>query len=180
MSDKTKMVKSVPSPGQSVMGAYPNSQNQWPADYGQKVSSWPQGNPQAQGQPWNPGYPSQAYGAYSYASYAPHQVPVSTAPAAYASYPPNYPAQAYTQQSYAQPTAAVPQQAAAAPQPYYDLEAHYDLLVFAWRKDEDVIWHGGPWLLARQVLRLSSLARKSQTWFDLLHLLAQHTLFGYK
>ncbi|KAG0449381.1 hypothetical protein HPP92_027334 [Vanilla planifolia] len=34
--DKTKMVKSVPSPGQSVMGAYPDSQNQWPADYGQK------------------------------------------------------------------------------------------------------------------------------------------------
>ncbi|KAG0462969.1 hypothetical protein HPP92_021445 [Vanilla planifolia] len=127
-SDKAKMVKSDPSPAQSVMGAYPNPQNHLPADYGQKVPSWPQGNTQAQGQPWNPSYQSQSYGTYVYASYGQPLMPVSAAPnTGYGTYPPNYPTQAYAQQSYAQPIAAAaavtvsafPQQPVAAPQQYY-------------------------------------------------------------
>nr|AEF01213.1 PRP39 [x Doritaenopsis hybrid cultivar] len=127
-SEKAKIAKSAPMPAQSVMGAYPSSQNQWPVGYEQKVPSWPQGNPQTQGQPWNPGYPSQAgYGAYSYASYGQPQMPTSIAQGTtHVTYAPSYPAQAYPQQTYAVPATAAtasvagfPQQPTAAAQPYY-------------------------------------------------------------
>ncbi|PKA53850.1 hypothetical protein AXF42_Ash011330 [Apostasia shenzhenica] len=130
-SEKTKMARtytSAPSPTQSVMGAYPNAQNQWTSSYGQKVPSWPQGTPQVQSQQWNTSYQSQAgYGVYNYPSYGQPQVPVSSAQSsAYGAYPPTYPTQAYSQQSYSQPVtaatataAAFPLQPAAAPQPYY-------------------------------------------------------------
>lgn len=56
-SDKAKMAKNFSEPGQSVMGAYPNAQSQWPAGYGQKAPVWPTTTqPQVQ---WNPGYASQ-------------------------------------------------------------------------------------------------------------------------
>lgn len=60
-SDKGKMAKSysgVPSPAQSIMGAYPNAQNQWAAGYGVQPQAWPQAT-QAQGQQWTPGYTQQ-------------------------------------------------------------------------------------------------------------------------
>lgn len=127
-SEKAKIAKGAPLPGQSVMGAYPSSQNQWPAGFGQKAPSWPQGNPQAQGQTWNPGYPSQAgYGAYNYASYGQPQVPASVPQGTpHGNFATSYPTQAYTQQAYAQP-ATTPissatgfsQQTAAAAPPYY-------------------------------------------------------------
>ncbi|KAL4351329.1 hypothetical protein GQ457_06G028590 [Hibiscus cannabinus] len=109
-SDKTKMAKSYsgdPSPGQSLVGAYPNAQNQWPAGYGAQPQTWP---PTTQAQTWTPGYGQQAaYGAYSsYGSnYATPQVP-TTAPqsAAYGAYPTAYPVQAFPQQSYVQPAVA--------------------------------------------------------------------------
>ncbi|XVF32328.1 hypothetical protein REPUB_Repub17cG0072300 [Reevesia pubescens] len=124
-SDKTKLAKSysgAPSPGQSLMGAYPNAQNQWPAGYGAQPQTWPSAT-QAQAQPWAPGYSQQAaYGAYSsYGSnYATPQVPTSVPQSAvYGAYPTTYPVQ-----SYAQPTAATTltpaqQPAAAVPQTYY-------------------------------------------------------------
>ena len=60
-SDKTKLAKSysgAPSPGQSLMGAYPNAINQWPAGYGAQAQTWPP-TTQAQAQPWTPGYSQQ-------------------------------------------------------------------------------------------------------------------------
>lgn len=59
-SDKTKMAKSysVPSPAQSLMGAYPSAQNQWTAGYGAQPQAWPPVT-QAQGQQWAPGYTQQ-------------------------------------------------------------------------------------------------------------------------
>ena len=59
-SDKTKMARSysVPSPAQSLMGAYPNAQNQWPASYGVQPQAWPPAT-QAQGQQWTAGYTQQ-------------------------------------------------------------------------------------------------------------------------
>lgn len=61
-SDKTKMAKSysgVPSPAQSLMGAYPSTQNQWSAGYGVQPQAWPPAT-QAQGQQqWTPGYTQQ-------------------------------------------------------------------------------------------------------------------------
>ncbi|XVE72864.1 hypothetical protein DITRI_Ditri11bG0072400 [Diplodiscus trichospermus] len=136
-SDKTKLAKSysgAPSTGQSLMGAYPNAQNQWPAGYGVQPQTWPptsqaqaQVQAQAQAQPWTPGYSQQtAYGAYSsYGSnYAAPQVPVVPQSAGYGAYPTTYPVQTFPQQSYAQPTAAttltpVQQAAAAVPPTYY-------------------------------------------------------------
>ncbi|KAK8565251.1 hypothetical protein V6N12_058821 [Hibiscus sabdariffa] len=127
-SDKTKLAKSYsndPSPGQSLMSAYPNAQNQWPAGYGAQPQTWP---PTTQTQAWTPGYGQQAaYGAYSsYGSnYATPQVPTSAPPSAtYGAYPTAYPVQAFPQQSYAQPIAAtmlapVQQPAAAVPQTTY-------------------------------------------------------------
>ncbi|XP_039046240.1 pre-mRNA-processing factor 39-like [Hibiscus syriacus] len=66
-SDKTKLAKAysgAPSPGQSLMGNYPNAQNQWPGGYGSQPQTWPpttqaptQAQPQAQ--PWNSGYNQQ-------------------------------------------------------------------------------------------------------------------------
>ncbi|RWW19691.1 hypothetical protein GW17_00016237 [Ensete ventricosum] len=54
---KAKMAKNFSEAGQSVMGAYPNAQSQWPAGYGQKAPVWPTTTqPQVQ---WNPGYASQ-------------------------------------------------------------------------------------------------------------------------
>ncbi|XP_075648764.1 pre-mRNA-processing factor 39-1 isoform X1 [Castanea sativa] len=139
-SDKAKIAKSysVPSPAQSLMGAYPSAQNQWTAGYGVQPQTWPPVT-QAQGQQWAPGYTQQqaAYSAYSgYGSnYTNPQMPTSVPQtAAYGAYPTTYPAQqAFPQQSYAQPTAAVamapaqaqaqaqvqPQQPASVPQGYY-------------------------------------------------------------
>ncbi|XWS31372.1 hypothetical protein CRYUN_Cryun23aG0070600 [Craigia yunnanensis] len=130
-SDKTKLAKSysgAPSPGQSLMGAYPNAQNQWPAGYGaQPQTCPPTSQAQAQAQPWTPGYSQQAaYGAYSsYGSnYATSQVPTSVPQSAgYGAYPTTYPVQTFSQQSYAQPAAATTltpaqQLAAAVPQTY--------------------------------------------------------------
>lgn len=126
-SDEAKVPRTytgASSPSQSAMGAYPNSQTQWPAGYGQNVPSWPQTS-QTQGQQWNPGYAQQAgYNAYGYANYGQQQIstpaPQTTA---YGSYPPSHAVQAYPQQNYAQPAAATvapvyPQQQAP-PQPYY-------------------------------------------------------------
>ncbi|EOX94328.1 Tetratricopeptide repeat (TPR)-like superfamily protein isoform 3 [Theobroma cacao] len=131
-SDKTKLAKSysgAPSPGQSLMGAYPNAQNQWPAGYAAQPQTWPPTTQaQAQAQPWTPGYSQQAaYGAYSsYGSnYATQQVPTSVPQSAgYGAYPTTYPVQSFPQQSYAQPTAATTltpaqQPAATVPQSYY-------------------------------------------------------------
>ncbi|KAK6286513.1 hypothetical protein POUND7_012692 [Theobroma cacao] len=131
-SDKTKLAKSysgAPSPGQSLMGAYPNAQNQWPAGYAAQPQTWPPTTQaQAQAQPWTPGYSQQAaYGAYSsYGSnYATQQVPTSVPQSAgYGAYPTTYPVQTFPQQSYAQPTAATTltpaqQPAATVPQSYY-------------------------------------------------------------
>lgn len=59
-SDKTKIAKSysgVPSPAQSLMGAYPSAQNQWATGYGAQPQ-WPPAT-QPQGQQWTPGYTQQ-------------------------------------------------------------------------------------------------------------------------
>ncbi|XP_027349707.1 pre-mRNA-processing factor 39 isoform X3 [Abrus precatorius] len=115
-SDKTKVPRnySVQSPAQSLMGAYPNAQNQW-TNYGVQPQSWPPVT-QAQGQQWTAGYTQQAsYGAYAGygGNYANPQLPTSVPQStAYGAYPPTYPVQpALPQQNYAQP--------AAAPQAYY-------------------------------------------------------------
>lgn len=59
-SDKAKIARSysVPSPAQSLMGAYPNAQNQWTSGYGLQPQAWPPAT-QAQGQQWAPGYTQQ-------------------------------------------------------------------------------------------------------------------------
>ncbi|KAL6560857.1 hypothetical protein OROHE_006034 [Orobanche hederae] len=122
-SDRTKLAKSIlPTSAPSVMGAYPNTQNQWPAGYGVQPQAWPQAS-QTQTQQWNASYAQQAaYGSYG-ASYA---VPQSTA---YGTYPQTYQAQAFPQPTaYEQPTvvaAPAPQQtpAAAPPASYYT--GHY-------------------------------------------------------
>ncbi|KAG8640258.1 hypothetical protein MANES_13G040100v8 [Manihot esculenta] len=127
-SDKTKLAKSyadAPSSAQSLMGAYPNVQNQWATGYGLQPQAWP---PVTQAQ--TPGYGQQtAYGTYGgYGSnYTNPQAPTSVPQtAAYGAYPPTYPVQqAYPQQGYpqAQPPAAATlapaQQPASVPQPYY-------------------------------------------------------------
>ncbi|KAF8388287.1 hypothetical protein HHK36_026953 [Tetracentron sinense] len=126
-SDKAKLAKSyvgaVPSPTQSVMGAYPSAQNQWVAGYGLQPQAWPQAT-QAQGQQGNPGYAQQAGHSGYGSSYTHPQIPTSTSPtAAYGVYPPTYPVQAFPQQNYVQPApaAAFPpaQQPAPVPQAYY-------------------------------------------------------------
>ncbi|KAG2542600.1 hypothetical protein PVAP13_9NG648700 [Panicum virgatum] len=122
VSDRDKLAKTGGT--RPVTGTDPNASNPpvWPA------------TSEASGQPWGAAYAPQAtypaYGTYDYS----HQMPQPAAQAAYGAYPPTYPAQGYTQQSYAQPaamaaapvpaaapapTAAYPQQPAAAPQPYY-------------------------------------------------------------
>ncbi|XP_071919102.1 pre-mRNA-processing factor 39-1 isoform X3 [Coffea arabica] len=127
ISDKTKLAKSsLPSSAPSVMGAYPNAQNQWPAGYG-LPQGWPQ-VAQGQAQQWTPGYAQQsaysAYGAYG-TGYPQQQVPASVPQnAAYGAYPPTYPTQAFGQQSYAQPATAAtltpaPQSSAVPPTAYY-------------------------------------------------------------
>nr|KJB11037.1 hypothetical protein B456_001G237700 [Gossypium raimondii] len=62
-SDKTKLAKfysGAPSPGQSLLGIYPNAQNQWQAGYGAQPQTWPPTTqPPAQAQPWTPGYGQQ-------------------------------------------------------------------------------------------------------------------------
>ncbi|KAI8574356.1 hypothetical protein RHMOL_Rhmol01G0347800 [Rhododendron molle] len=130
VSDKTKVAKSysgVPTSAPSVMGAYPNAQNQLAAGYGLQPQGWPQVAP-SQGQQWNPGYTQQAaYGAYgSYgSSYTHPQIPASVPQAAaYGAYPPPYPGQAVPPQSYAQsatPATLNPAQppASVTPQAYY-------------------------------------------------------------
>ncbi|EEF35824.1 Pre-mRNA-processing protein prp39, putative [Ricinus communis] len=129
-SDKSKIAKAygdAPSPVQSLMGAYPSTQNQWAAGYGVQPQAWPPAT-QAQMQQWTPGYGQQAaystYGSYA-SSYTTPQAPTSAAQTAtYGAYPPTYPAQqTFPQQSYAQPAAtatmAPAQQAASVSQPYY-------------------------------------------------------------
>ncbi|KDO60354.1 hypothetical protein CISIN_1g0010602mg, partial [Citrus sinensis] len=92
-SERAKMAKSysgAPSPAQSLMGAYPSSQNPWAAGYGVQPQTWPPAT-QAQAQQWNQ---QAAYGAYSaYGSSYP--TPQTSVPqnAAYGAYPPAYPAQ---------------------------------------------------------------------------------------
>ncbi|XP_068473108.1 pre-mRNA-processing factor 39-1 isoform X3 [Phaseolus vulgaris] len=58
-SDKVKVSRtySVQSPAQSVIGAYPNAQNQW-TNYGVQPQTWPPVT-QAQGQQWTAGYTQQ-------------------------------------------------------------------------------------------------------------------------
>lgn len=54
-SERAKMAKSysgAPSPAQSLMGAYPSSQNPWAAGYGVQPQTWPPAT-QAQAQQWN-------------------------------------------------------------------------------------------------------------------------------
>ncbi|VVA15982.1 PREDICTED: pre-mRNA-processing factor 39 [Prunus dulcis] len=132
-SDKVKMAKSysgVPSPAQSIMGAYPSAQSQWPAGYGVQPQAWPPATQATQGQQWTPGYTQQPYNAYGgYGSgYANPQMPATTPQtAAYGAYPSTYPAQqAFPPQSYAQPTVAVAAAATApAPQPAAVPQAYY-------------------------------------------------------
>lgn len=123
-SERAKMAKSysgAPSPAQSLMGAYPSSQNPWAAGYGVQPQTWPPAT-QAQAQQWNQ---QAAYGAYSgYGSSYP--TPQTSVPqnAAYGAYPPAYPAQqTFPQQGYSQPTAAATvtpaQQPASVSQTYY-------------------------------------------------------------
>ncbi|XP_034690667.1 pre-mRNA-processing factor 39 [Vitis riparia] len=130
-SDKAKLAKSysgVPSPAQSLMGAYPTAQNQWASGYGLQPQAWPQAT-QAQGQQWNPGYTQQAaYNAYSGygSSYTHPQIPTSVPQtAAYGAYPPTYPVQAAPQQGYAQPAAAAAAALAPAQQPASASQAYY-------------------------------------------------------
>ncbi|GAV56669.1 hypothetical protein CFOL_v3_00211 [Cephalotus follicularis] len=128
-SEKAKIAKSysgAPSPGQSLMGAYPSAQNQWPAGYNLQTQTWPPVT-QAQAQQWTPGYNQAGYSAYSGygSSYTTPQASTSVPQsAAYGAYPPTYPGQqAFPQQSYVQPTAAATiapaQLPASAPQAYY-------------------------------------------------------------
>ncbi|XP_041006891.1 pre-mRNA-processing factor 39-like isoform X3 [Juglans microcarpa x Juglans regia] len=127
-SDKAKIARSysVPSPAQSLMGAYPSAQSQWTAGYGLQHQAWPAVT-QGPVQQWAPGNTQQqaAYGAYSgYGSSYTNPQTAALAPqtAAYGAYPTTYPAQAFPQQSYAQPTAVVAaplQQPASVPQAYY-------------------------------------------------------------
>ncbi|KAH9729132.1 tetratricopeptide repeat (TPR)-like superfamily protein [Citrus sinensis] len=122
-SERAKMAKSysgAPSPAQSLMGAYPSSQNPWAAGYGVQPQTWPPAT-QAQAQQWNQ---QAAYGAYSaYGSSYP--TPQTSVPqnAAYGAYPPAYPAQTFPQQGYSQPSAAATvtpaQQPASVSQTYY-------------------------------------------------------------
>lgn len=64
-SDRTKLAKSlVSTSAPSVMGAYPNTQNQWPAGYGVQPQAWPQAA-QTQAQQWNAGYAQQVCDFFS-------------------------------------------------------------------------------------------------------------------
>ncbi|KAL5990333.1 hypothetical protein ACLOJK_011231 [Asimina triloba] len=108
-SNKAKLAKSyeaVPAQTQSLMGAYPSAQNQWPAGYGVQPQGWTQAS-QAQGQQWNPAYAQQAgYGGYSgYGSYP--QISTTTPQGATTyTYPSAYPpGQTFPPQSYAQAAA---------------------------------------------------------------------------
>ena len=63
ISEKTKLAKSysnVPTTSPSVMGAYPNAQNQWATGYGSQPQGWPH-VAQSQGQQWNPGYTQHVF-----------------------------------------------------------------------------------------------------------------------
>ncbi|XP_014494821.1 uncharacterized protein LOC106756765 isoform X4 [Vigna radiata var. radiata] len=51
---KTSRTYSAQSPAQSMIGAYPNAQNQW-TNYGVQPETWPSVT-QAQGQQWTAGY----------------------------------------------------------------------------------------------------------------------------
>ncbi|WVZ14557.1 hypothetical protein V8G54_012123 [Vigna mungo] len=51
---KTSRTYSAQSPAQSMIGAYPNAQNQW-INYGVQPQTWPPVT-QAQGQQWTAGY----------------------------------------------------------------------------------------------------------------------------
>lgn len=59
-SDKAKIARSysVPSPAQSLMGAYPSPQSQWTAGYGLQHQAWPAVT-QGPGQQWAPGNTQQ-------------------------------------------------------------------------------------------------------------------------
>ncbi|XP_052489370.1 pre-mRNA-processing factor 39-1 isoform X2 [Gossypium raimondii] len=126
-SDKTKLAKfysGAPSPGQSLLGIYPNAQNQWQAGYGAQPQTWPPTTqPPAQAQPWTPGYGQQgAYGACSsYGSnYATQQVPTSVPQSAgYGAYLATYPVQSFPQPTATTTLTPVQQPAATVPQTYY-------------------------------------------------------------
>ncbi|TYI74930.1 hypothetical protein E1A91_D07G238700v1 [Gossypium mustelinum] len=126
-SDKTKLAKfysGAPSPGQSLLGIYPNAQNQWQAGYGVQPQTWPPTTqPPAQAQPWTPGYGQQgAYGACSsYGSnYATQQVPTSVPQSAgYGAYLATYPVQSFPQPTATTTLTPVQQTAATVPQTYY-------------------------------------------------------------
>ncbi|BBH10134.1 Tetratricopeptide repeat-like superfamily protein, partial [Prunus dulcis] len=123
-SDKVKMAKSysgVPSPAQSIMGAYPSAQSQWPAGLWCTAASLATSYASYTGTT-----PYNAYGGYG-SGYANPQMPATTPQtAAYGAYPSTYPAQAFPPQSYAQPTVAVAAAATApAPQPAAVPQAYY-------------------------------------------------------
>ncbi|XP_057472523.1 pre-mRNA-processing factor 39-1-like isoform X4 [Actinidia eriantha] len=91
ISEKTKLAKSysnIPTSSPSVMGAYPNAQNQWAAGYGSQPQGWPQ-VAHSQGQQWNPSYAQQAFPQQGYAQPAtsvalnPAQQTASVPPQAY-------------------------------------------------------------------------------------------------
>ncbi|KAF5459420.1 hypothetical protein F2P56_023368 [Juglans regia] len=91
-SDKAKIAKSysVPSPAQSLMGAYPSAQSQWTAGYGLQHQAWPAAT-QGPVQQWAPGNTQQAFPQQSYAQptavvAAPLQQPASVPQAYYGSY----------------------------------------------------------------------------------------------
>lgn len=61
VSDRTKLAKSlIPTSTNSVMGAYPSTQNQWATGYGVQPQAWPQAS-QPQAQQWNLGYAQQVF-----------------------------------------------------------------------------------------------------------------------
>ncbi|MBA0549291.1 hypothetical protein Golob_020328 [Gossypium lobatum] len=126
-SDKTKLAKfysGAPSPGQSLLGIYPNAQNQWQAGYGAQPQTWPPTTQSpAQAQPWTSGYSQQgAYGACSSygGNYATQQVPTSIPQSAgYGAYLATYPVQSFPQPTATTTLTPVQQPAATVPQTYY-------------------------------------------------------------
>ncbi|CAN6460459.1 unnamed protein product [Victoria cruziana] len=119
-SDKAKLARTyaglstVASPVQSIMGAYPNSQQQLVAGYGPQPQGWAQGVQTQTTPQWNTGYAAQAgyagYGTYGYPN--PQPVVSASQQAAYGAYP----SQTYTQPA---PAFTPAPQTAAAPQAYY-------------------------------------------------------------
>ena len=75
-SDRTKLAKSLVSTSvPSVQGAYPSTQNQWPAGYGVQPQTWPQA-PQTQAQQWN--YALPVFHCFHFFLYAEHKLKTET------------------------------------------------------------------------------------------------------